>query len=184
MKPLPNDFDSIVALDQRHVIHPWESMGCAEEYRRTFAEKARGIYLYDEAGKRYIDGPGGMWCVQLGYGREEMAQAIADQVMELPYYTPFSLSNSPAAKLAQKITSLTPGDLNNVFFTTCGSTAVDSALRFVQFRNNLLGKPDKKTIISRQKAYHGSTYLAASMSGKGRDKEWSTRRATRAASWA
>ena len=133
-----DDFDSVVAFDQRHVIHPWESITYAGQYRRTFAEKADGIYLFDEGGKRYIDGPGGMWCVQLGYGRKDMAEAIAGQVMELPYYTPFSLSTSPAAMLAERIASLTPGDLNNVFFTTCGSTAVDSAIRFVHFRNNIL----------------------------------------------
>jgi len=82
------------------------------------------------------------------------------------------MSSSPAAVLAGEIAKRTPGDLNNVFFTTGGSTAVDSAIRFVHFRNNILGKPEKKIIISRQKAYHGSTYLAATVSGKERDKGW------------
>jgi len=172
MEKLHNNFDEVVALDKEHFIHPWEGMESVGEYRRTFAEKADGIYLYDENGKRYIDAPGGMWCVQLGYGREDMAEAIAKQVKELAYFSPFSMSSSPAAILAGEIAKRTPGDLNNVFFTTGGSTAVDSAIRFTHFRNNVLGKPDKKIIISRQKAYHGSTYLAATVSGKERDKGW------------
>ncbi|MEM9277386.1 MAG: aminotransferase [Pseudomonadota bacterium] len=172
MEKLHNNFEEVVALDQEHFVHPWEGMEVAGEYRRTFAEKADGIYLYDENGKRYIDAPGGMWCVQLGYGREDMAEAIAEQAKSVSYFSPFSLSSSPAAILAGEIAKRTPGDLNNVFFTTGGSTAVDSAIRFIHFRNNILGKPDKKTIISRQKAYHGSTYLSATMSGKERDKGW------------
>ena len=153
-------------------MHPWEGMESAGIYRRTFAERAEGVYIYDENGKRYLDAPGGMWAVQIGYGREEMADAISEQVKNLAYFSPFTLSSSPAAELAGEIAKRTPGDLNNVFFTTGGSTAVDSAIRFVHFRNNLLGKPEKKVIISRQKAYHGSTYLAATVSGKERDKGW------------
>ncbi|MEM9330576.1 MAG: aminotransferase [Pseudomonadota bacterium] len=172
MENLHNNFDEVVGLDQAHFVHPWESMEAAGAYRRTFAERAEGIYLYDENGKRYIDAPGGMWAVQIGYGREDMADAIAQQVKNLAYFSPFTLSSSPAAILAGEIAKRTPGDLNNVFFTTGGSTAVDSAIRFVHFRNNLLGKPEKKIILSRQKAYHGSTYLSATMSGKERDKGW------------
>ncbi|MEO0328424.1 MAG: aminotransferase [Pseudomonadota bacterium] len=172
MDRLHNNFEEVVALDQENFVHPWEGLEDAGEYRRTFVEAADGIYIYDENGKRYIDAPGGMWCVQLGYGREDMAEAISAQVKSLAYFSPFTLSSSPAAILAGEIASRTPGDLNNVFFTTGGSTAVDSAIRFVHFRNNILGKPDKKIIISRQKAYHGSTYLAATVSGKERDKGW------------
>ncbi|MGI9353141.1 MAG: aminotransferase [Rhizobiaceae bacterium] len=172
MEKLHNNFEEVVSLDQDHFVHPWEGMESAGEYRRTFAEGADGIYLYDENGKKYIDAPGGMWAVQVGYGREDMAEAIAEQARKLPYFSPFTLSSSPSAILAGELAKRTPGDLNNVFFTTGGSTAVDTAIRFVHFRNNILGKPDKKIIISRQKAYHGSTYLAATMSGKERDKGW------------
>ena len=172
MDQFHNRFDSVVAYDQSHFVHPWETMTDAGEYRRTFAEKSDGIYLYDETGKRYIDGPGGMWCMQLGYGREDMAQAIADQARKVSYFSPFTLTSSPAAILAGEIAKRAPGDLNKVFFTTGGSTAVDTAIRFVHFRNNILRKPEKKIIISRQKAYHGSTYLSATVSGKERDKNW------------
>ncbi len=172
MRNFRNNFEEIVSLDQDHFVHPWEGMESAGSYRRTFAERAEGVYIYDEDGKRYLDAPGGMWAVQIGYGRQEMADAISEQVKNLAYFSPFTLSSSPAAELAGEIAKRTPGDLNNVFFTTGGSTAVDSAIRFVHFRNNILGKPDKKIVISRQKAYHGSTYLAATVSGKERDKDW------------
>ncbi|WP_267885463.1 aminotransferase class III-fold pyridoxal phosphate-dependent enzyme [Ruegeria atlantica] len=119
-----------------------------------------------------IDGPGGMWCTQIGYGREEMAEAIAEQARNLAYFSPFNNSNSTAARCAREIAKRAPGDLNNVFFTTGGSTAVDTAIRLVHFRNNLLGRPEKKKIIPWQKAYHGSTYLAASTSEKERDRLW------------
>lgn len=158
--------------DNRNFVHPWEGMKDVGYNSRTFCETADGIYLTTETGKRLIDGPGGMWCMQLGYGNEEIADAMAAQAREIGYFSAFNNSNSVAAQLAHEIADRTPGDLNHVFFTTGGSTAVDTALRFVQFRNNVLGKPDKKIILSRQKAYHGSTYLAASVSGKERDKGW------------
>ncbi len=172
MPHLQNDFEPIRDWDGENVLHPWENSTYAHDKSRTFVERAEGIYVYSEDGKRFLDGPGGMWCVQIGYGREEMIEAIADQTRNLGYSSSFNNSNSTTAKLAHEIAKRTPGDLNTVFFTTGGSTAVDSAVRFIQFRNNVLGRPEKKRIISRQKAYHGSTYLAATMSGKERDKGW------------
>jgi adenosylmethionine-8-amino-7-oxononanoate aminotransferase len=118
-----------------------------------------------------IDAIGGMWCVNIGYGREEMAQAIAEQVRRMPYFSPFGLiSTPPSIDFGTKLAEYTPGDLNHVFFTTGGSTAVDSALRFIQFYNNFHGRPAKKHIITREYAYHGSTYLSASVSGKPGDR--------------
>lgn len=165
-------FDRVREWDGRHVLYPWEAMEAHGTSDRTFLEGASGIHVRDERGRRLIDGPGGMWCVQIGYGREEMGRAIAEQAVRMPYFSPFSMGHSVVAELAAKIAERTPGDLNTVFFTTGGSTAVDSALRFVQFRNNLLGRPEKKIVISRANAYHGSTALAASVSGKGRDRNW------------
>ena len=161
--------ETIRAWDNEHYLHPWESMsgGNAD---RAIAAGGEGIYLINPQGKRYIDGPGGMWCVQIGYGRTEMGQAIAEQAVRLAYHSPWSFASEPSAVLARKLAELAPGDLNSVFFTTGGSTAVDSALRFAQFYNNARGRPGKKLIIAREKAYHGSTYLAASVSGKERDK--------------
>ncbi|KPP86809.1 MAG: Adenosylmethionine-8-amino-7-oxononanoate aminotransferase [Rhodobacteraceae bacterium HLUCCO07] len=166
------DFAATLSWDQENFVHPWEDMEGLGAGERSFVESADGVRVTTENAERLIDGPGGMWCVQLGYGNSELAEAMARQAREMAYFSPFTASNSVSAQLAHEIALRTPGDLNRVFFTTGGSTAVDTALRFVQFRNNLLGKPDKKIVISREKAYHGSTYLAASVSGKERDKNW------------
>jgi adenosylmethionine-8-amino-7-oxononanoate aminotransferase len=164
------DKELVRQFDTRFWIHPWEAMDAVGKQNRTIAGGGEGIYLFNENGDRFIDGPGGMWCTQIGYGRTEMAQAISEQVLKMPYNSPWSSTNEPAAMLAGKLAELAPGDLKHVFFTTGGSTAVDSALRFAQFYNNVLGRPQKKNIISRERAYHGSTYLSASCSGKERDK--------------
>ena len=166
------NIEEIQSFDNKNFVHPWEYMKDVGQNKRMFAEKAEGVYLYNENGEKLIDGPGGMWCVQIGYGRREMAEAISEQILKVPYYSPFNMSSSPSAMLANKIAKLTPGELNHVFFTTCGSTAVDSAIRFVHFYNNVLGRPKKKKIISREKSYHGSTYLSATMCGNARDKDW------------
>jgi len=151
-------------------IHPWDNMHQLGRNTRTVVDRGEGVYVHDSNGNRLIDGPGGMWCVNIGHGREEMARAIYDQIMQLAYTSPWSLTTGPAAQFSQALAAEAPGDLNHVFFTTGGSTAVDSALRFVQFYNNYRGKREKKHIIARDKGYHGSTYLSASVSGKERDK--------------
>jgi len=156
--------------DDNQFIHPWDDIAKLGENQRTVLQKGDGVYVYDSDGRRLLDAPAGMWCVNIGHGREEMAQVVYDQIMQLPYASPWSLTTGPAAQFSAQIAAEAPGDMNHVFFTTCGSTAVDSALRFVQFYNNVRGKPNKKSIISHQKGYHGSTYLGASVSGKERDK--------------
>lgn len=153
-------------------VHPWEDVKSIGDNERTVISKGEGIYVTDSDGHRLIDGPAGMWCVNIGHGREEMARSIAEQAMTLSYVSPWSLTNSPAAQLADKLVSIAPDDMNHVFFTTGGSTAVDSALRFVIFRNNYLHKTEKKHFISRENAYHGSTFLSSSACGKSRDKNF------------
>ncbi len=153
-------------------VHPWEDVKSIGKNKRTVITGGTGIYVTDSDGNRLIDGPAGMWCVNIGHGREEMAQTIASQCMQLSYVSPWSLANSPAAKLANKLVSIAPEGMNHVFFTTGGSTAVDSALRFLIFRNNFLGQTEKKHFISRANAYHGSTFLSSSACGKTRDKNF------------
>ena len=162
--------DTIAKWDRDHHLHPWAAMNAWRDCDYMMSEHADGIYLWDANGKRFIDGPGGMWCVQIGYGRREMADAIAEQVMRLPYSSPWSSTTEPAAILARSIADKAPGDLNNILFTTGGSTAVDTALRTVHFLNNRLGRPEKKIVIAREKGYHGSTYLASTVTGKERSK--------------
>ena len=151
-------------------IHPWDDIVKLGSNQRTLLDKGEGIYVFDSDGNRLLDAPAGMWCVNIGHGREEMAQAVYDQIMALPYTSPWSFGTGVAALFAAEIAEQAPGDLNHVFFTTCGSTAVDSALRFMQFYNNVRGKPEKKHIIAQLSGYHGSTYLGGSVSGKERDK--------------
>jgi len=155
--------------DQKHFMHPWAEVA-SDKHNFGLITEGKGIYLYDDTGKKYIDGPGGMWCVNVGYGRQEIATAVSNQLVKLPYASPWTSTTEPATILSKRISEKTPGDLNNVFFSTCGSTAVDTAIRFVHFSNNVLGKKTKKLIIAREKGYHGSTYLSASVSGKERDK--------------
>ena len=164
------DPEQLTDWDREHNLHPWAAMDSWRGDDAMLVDTAKGIYIWDSQGKKFIDGPGGMWCVQIGYGRQDMADAISDQVMKLPYSSPWTTTTEPAAVLARKIAEFAPGDLNNVFFTTGGSTAVDTALRTVHFLNNRLGRPDKKIVIAREKGYHGSTYLASSVTGKERDK--------------
>ena len=151
-------------------VHPWENIEELGNSQRTVLAGAEGVYLIDSEGRRYLDGPAGMWCVNVGYGRQEIADAMSEQAMRLAYFSPWSFVESNAATLAARLSRYTPGDLDHIFFTTGGSTAVDSALRFVQFMNHVLGRPEKQHIISRRGGYHGSTYLAAAVSGKMSDK--------------
>ena len=167
----PNGLEpfQIKEWDQKHYLHPWAEISKVKPKFGIITE-GKGVFLYDETGKKYLDGPGGMWCVNLGYGREEIASAVSDQLLKLPYTSPWTSTTEPAAILAKRIAEKTPSDLNNVFFSTCGSTAIDTAIRFVHFYNNIVGKKNKKIIVAREKGYHGSTYLSASVSGKERDK--------------
>ncbi len=160
-------------MDNEHVIHPWGFLKSSDKQDTLLLANSESVYVFDTDGEKYIDGPGGMWCVNIGYGNEEMALAIADQVRRMTYYSPFGkLSTPPHAELGAKLAELAPGDLHRVFFATGGSTAVDSAVRFAWFYFNVTSRPEKKAVISREGAYHGSTYLAASLCGKPRDKTY------------
>jgi putrescine aminotransferase len=152
-------------------LHPWADLSALGEDEETpIVTRGDGVYLYDDQGRKMIDGPAGMWCMQTGYGRQEIADAVSNQIMTLGFASAFNVVNEREVELARRIADKTPGDLNRVFFTTGGSTAVDSALRLCQLANNIKGLPNKKHILTRDKAYHGSTFLAASVTGKERDK--------------
>jgi adenosylmethionine-8-amino-7-oxononanoate aminotransferase len=152
-------------------MHPWADLPQLGEDRDTpVIVSGEGVYIRDDQDRQLLDGPGGMWCMQTGYGRREIADAVSEQIMRLGYATGFSVINEVEAELARRIAAQTPGDLNRVFFTTGGSTAVDSALRLCQLANNIRGCPGRKHILTRDKAYHGSTFLSASVTGKERDK--------------
>lgn len=157
---------------RRHLLQPWPVAGRIGDEARGLVGDGDGIYVHDAEGRRLIDGPAGMWCVNAGHRRAELADAMRDQAMDLAYSTPWYTMNAPSAVLAERLAGHAPGDLNHVFFTTGGSSAVETALRFMQFYNNVRGRPDKKTVLSRGGAYHGSTYLSASLNGRPRDRDW------------
>ena len=169
---LSNSAAAIRDADQHHYLHPWEALDGWGTAERLIPARGDGIYLYDSQGRRFIDGPGGMWCVNIGHGRAEMAEVAAAQMMQLTYSSPWFTAAEPAALLSAKLAEIAPPGLNTVQFTTGGSTAVDTALRTTHFVNNRRGLPDKKIVIAREKGYHGSTYLAATVSGKERDLSW------------
>jgi putrescine---pyruvate transaminase len=157
--------------DRKHFIHPWTNFSSFDKDGSLVMNEAKGAYVTDIDGKVYLDGIGGLWCVNVGYGRDEIADAIADQARKMPYFNPFTdTTNVPAAELSAKLAELAPGDLNHVMFTGGGSTANDSAYRLIQYYQRDRGKPEKRNIIARKEAYHGSTYLTAGLSGKEMDK--------------
>jgi len=166
MKNFKYDTEDLWRKDRDHYIHPWTDFSTFKEQGSIVLAESEGCYIYDSEGNKFFDGIGGLWCVNIGYGREEMAQAIADQVRRIPYFSTFQHHTTPpAAELAAKLAELTPGTLNHVFFGTGGSMSNDTAIRVIHYYFNRLGKTSKKKVISRTDGYHGSTYLAMSMTG-------------------
>ena len=160
------DTEALWRQDLDHYIHPWTDFSTFKEEGSLIMAESEGAYVIDSEGNRYIDGIGGLWCVNIGYANEEMAQAIAEQVRRITYYSTFThLTTPPAAELAAKLAELTPGKLNHVFYGTGGSMSNDTAIRIIHFYFNRLGKRNKKKIISRTDGYHGSTYLAMTLTG-------------------
>lgn len=158
-------------MDRAHTLHPWTNFGPFEEKGSLIFTRGEGCHLWDADGRRYLDAIGGMWCTNIGLGRREMADAMADQAMQLGYSNFFvDTGNEAAALLAAKLAELAPGDLNRVHFTTGGSTAVDTAVRMVSFYHHANGNPDKTGIVARENSYHGSTYLCQSVGKRNGDR--------------
>jgi adenosylmethionine-8-amino-7-oxononanoate aminotransferase len=161
----------IVERDRRHFLHPYQTFDTYLTDDVLPVARGAGAQLVDSEGRRYLDAVGGMWCTNIGLGRDEMADAIAQQVRELAYANPFvDMTNVPAGLLCEKLAELAPGDLNHVYLTTDGSTAIDVAYRTIQFYWYARGQPDRRHVISRVDAYHGTTYAAVSIGGKPGDR--------------
>lgn len=151
-------------LDRDHAVHPWVNFGAFEQQGSLVIKRGEGCQLWDVSGRSYFDAIGGMWCTNIGLGRREMADAIADQALRLAYTNYFcDVTSDTTARLAGKLASLAPGDLNRVFFTTGGSTAVETAVRTVAYYHHCRGNPQKSGIVARDNSYHGSTYLTQSV---------------------
>lgn len=152
--------------NHRHHIHPFSDNSALKEEGARIIKRAKGVYLFDSHGNKILDGMAGLWCVNLGYGRQELVDAAARQMQELPYYnTFFKTTHTPAIELAEKLAEVTPGGMNNVFFTGSGSECNDTVLRMVRHYWAAKGEPDRQVIISRENAYHGSTVAGASLGG-------------------
>ena len=153
-------------LDAAHHVHPFMDTRELNAEGARVITRADGCWLTDSEGGHYLDGMAGLWCVNIGYGRDELADVAARQMRQLPYYnTFFKTTHPPVVALAARIAALAPRDLNRVFFAGSGSEANDTNIRFVRHYWAALGKPEKSIIISRKNAYHGSSIGSASLGG-------------------
>ena len=155
------------ASDHRHYMHPFtDHKELGEKGGTRIITRADGVYIYDSEGNKILDGMAGLWCVNLGYGRQELVDAATRQMQELPYYNSFfQCTHPPAIELSGLLSELSPGNFNHVFFTGSGSEANDTQIRLIRRYWDLQGQPEKMTIIARKNAYHGSTLGGASLGG-------------------
>lgn len=167
--------DMVLAADD-HLIQSFSDLNALKaENSRTVIVGANGAMVRDSHGRELIDGIGGLWCVNVGHGRREIIDAISNQLETLDFYSTFyNFTHPSAALLAHKIASLAPGDLNKVYFANSGSVANDTSIRILHHYNNRLGRPNKKKVLSRVGAYHGSTYLAMTMTTPLYSHNWDT----------
>ena len=148
------------------LIHPYSNQATIRETGPLVFERGKGVYIYDTEGKAYLEGMAGLWCTALGYDNEELVEAATAQLRKLPFAHLFTAkSHDPAIELAEKLKEMAPVPISKVFFCNSGSEANDSQMKLVWYMQNALGRPNKKKIISRQKAYHGVTIAAASLTG-------------------
>jgi len=152
-------------LASRHLWLHFTRMGAYADREVPVIVRGDGCYVYDDRGKRYLDGLSALFCVNAGHGRTELAEAAYEQLKELAFFTNWSAAHPKSIELAARIAGLAPGDLNRVFFTSGGSEAVDSALKLARQYHKLSGNPLKTKTISRQTAYHGTTMGALSITG-------------------
>jgi len=154
------------ALSSEHHLAPFSDYKQLKEVGPRIITRSSGVYLWDSEGHKILDGMSGLWCVAIGYGRDELADAAAKQMRELPYYNLFFMTaHPPVLELAKVISDIAPAGMNHVFFTGSGSEGNDTMLRMVRHYWAIKGQPNKKTIISRVNGYHGSTVAGASLGG-------------------
>jgi 4-aminobutyrate--pyruvate transaminase len=158
--------NSLEARDAASVLHPYTNAATHAKDGPLVISRGEGIYVIDIDGNRYIEGLGGLFCASLGFSEERLAEAGARQLRTLPFYHTFGgKSNQPSIELAERLIALAPVPMSKVFFANSGSEANDTAMKLVWYYHNAIGKPEKKKIISRMKAYHGVTVASASLTG-------------------
>jgi len=153
-------------IDTAHHLHPFTDYKSLAKEGTNVIVKADGAYLTNTDDKQFLDAMSGLWCVNVGYGRKSLAEVAYKQMQELPYYNSFfKTATAPSIELAQQLAEIAPNDLNHAFFSSSGSEANDTVVRMVRRYWDLKGKPNKKTFISREYAYHGSTMTGVSLGG-------------------
>jgi len=166
MSAIKNDTAAWQELDRRHFLHPFTDFKALAAKGTRVIVRAEGVYLYDSRGVQILDGMAGLWCVNVGYGRSELADVARAQMLELPYYNSFfQTAHPPAIELAKQLVDVTPPQYNHVFFAGSGSEANDTVVRMVRRYWDLMGEPGRTVIVSRENAYHGSTMAGASLGG-------------------
>ncbi|MFD2367019.1 aspartate aminotransferase family protein [Pseudoduganella sp. GCM10020061] len=160
------DTRAIQKLDSAHYLHPFtDSLELSGRGARVIV-RGEGIYVWDSEGNQILDAMSGLWCVNVGYGRASIADAVYKQMMTLPFYNSFfNTTNVPAVQLATRLTELAPPGFSRVFFTGSGSEGNDTNLRIVRRYWDLMGYSERHIVISRHNAYHGSTVAGASLGG-------------------
>ena len=158
------DANQLWQLDHDHFLHPWTHHDSFGKHGSLIMVEGSGAYIVDSNGKRYLDGIGGLWCVNVGYGRQELIDAMTDQARRLSFSNTFvDMTNVPATRLAAKLAELAPGSLDHVMFSTSGSSAIDTAIRLAHYYHSRRGEKQRRHIISRRNSYHGSTFLGISV---------------------
>ena len=163
---MPHLGNSAVSRDIAYLIHPYTNLKKHESEGALIITEGKGVRVYDESGKDYIEGMAGLWCTSLGFGEERLVEAATRQLRKLSFYHAFSAkSHDVGIELAEKLIEMAPVPMSKVFFANSGSEANDTAVKLVWYYNNALGRPEKKKIISRLRGYHGVTIAAASLTG-------------------
>ena len=161
----PEDLDQVDALSRRHIWGHFTRLAGAQRDGLPIIERGEGAYVYDAAGRKFLDGLSGLFTVNIGHGRTELAEAARAQTEKLAYFPLWSYTTEPAARLAGRLAELAPGDLNRVFFTTGGGEAVESAWKLAIQYFAAIGQPSRRKVISRDYAYHGTSLGALSITG-------------------
>jgi 4-aminobutyrate--pyruvate transaminase len=158
--------NSLQARDVAHVLHPYTNASLHQKTGPMAITRGEGIYVYDDQGNRYIEALSGLFCASLGFSEERLVEAATRQMRKLPFYHTFGhKTNEPSVELAERLIALAPAPMSKVFFANSGSEANDTAIKLVWYYHNAIGKPLKKKIVSRLRAYHGVTVATASLTG-------------------
>lgn len=156
--------NSLASRDIASLVHPYTNLKAHQTIGPLVVGRGKGVYIYDDSGKEYIEGLAGLWCTSLGFDEPRLIEAATRQMQALPTYHVFAgKSHEPGIELAERLLALAPVPMSKVFFANSGSEANDTAMKLVWYYSNALGRPKKKKIVSRVRAYHGVTIASASL---------------------